>query len=118
MFPTFKEFYLENRKGERNPHHLNAFKGFSKKTQGNFNMTYAVNRKTNEFEEAIKNLRSGAASFLVVTKPFEQYIKQTYPQHNFPTKEGEKVALGRSGDSTNQVFLSMNNTGQYVLTNK
>ena len=117
MFPTFKEFYLENRKGERNPHHLNPFKGFDGKTNG-FNMTYDSNKSENEFEEALKNLRSGAASFLVVTKPFQNYLIQKYPQHKFPTQEGEKVVLGRSGESTNQVFLSMNNTGQYVLTNK
>jgi hypothetical protein len=117
MFPTFKEFYLENRKGERKPHHNNLFKGFDGKTK-KFNMTYKSRRSKNKFEKALKNLRSGAASFLVVTKPFQNYLIRKYRQHKFPTQEGEKVALGRSGESTNQVFLSMNNTGQYVLTNK
>jgi hypothetical protein len=115
MFPTFKEFFFENRKGERNPFHTNAFAGFDGTKP---NMTYAVNKSENEFEEALKNLRSGAASFLVVTPLFKNYLIKKYPQHNFPTQEGEKVALGRSGYSTNQIFLSMNNTGQFVLTNK
>jgi hypothetical protein len=115
MFPTFKEFFFENRKGERNPHHTNIFKGFDGKTKG-FNMTYQVNKSENEFEQSLKNLRSGAASFLVVTPHMKNYLVKKYHQHNFPTEVNQKVALGRSGNNTNQIFLSLNNTGHYILT--
>lgn len=113
---TFKTFF-ENVKGSRKlGGRFNAFKGAI--TGQKHNMTYKINqRDTHEETNAIDNLRKHGGSTIFNHAQLENFLKQNYnSMPNIPTKPGESLNLGRSGESTHQITLTLVAPGKYQLT--
>lgn len=114
-FPSFKEFFLENMKGERkskfrNSAHskgsnMRAGKDGKPATLDGANNTYDWNRKESEAKEILNNIRRGDVATAPLTPEVMQHISSHKTNLKLPQRPGEQVAIGRgAGADNNKVY--------------
>ena len=113
---TFKMFF-ENALGSKQlGGRFNAFKGAI--TGQKSNMTYKINKRSpHEETNVVDNLRQHGGTTIFNHAQLQNFLKHNYNAiPNIPNTPGQSVNLGRGGDSTHQIKLTLISPGKYQLT--